>query len=730
MHWSKATKFMRLLALVFILFSPNFSLSDESPHEDDLSSSDLNKDEGTANQQNKMGLQNDIFDQDEIIVISRENITKILSTQTYREPFILLLALYAPWCHHCDPLLEQMQEALEVLSKWWKEAFSDSSSMATRPQLGKIDATIETNLAQFFKIKGYPTLKLVLSLPSGDKLDSVAKSKETTISQTNMKKNKEKGSQFFIFDYDDKSKSRDDLISFLLHYWFRYIYSPSPHRMKFSPVIWMKTAEQFKYVLNTHRALLLPAEHQLSATSLQSGSIFHQNYTKCPFHEEQQNHLEDNTVVFAMCQSDGEVDENYNTREKYHEQFNSEEDYSLEDPISYSEEDFQKDLLDAAIKEKGIDEEKSAHKSLQLEFEEAASYMFDRKNVAFFSLSSESCYQLGILDFTTIRAIYPPFDDKAIQSGPSYNTATNSEQSVMDFVKEQITPRLVWFDREKNAKDVFRGDFSIHTCLFVEIPNTTATPAEKWIDMSPETRKAIVSIKKSVKHFSEHKENVFLIISNKEQRIVNYFNIKSFPTVMITDMRNSNATFKYFLYEDDILKSEDSITSFFRDFYENKLSPTLKSQPISQNDMKKAVKVVKGNSFQSMVMEGSKHALVNFYAPWCGHSKHLTPKWNELAQVISRSKELMDKIDIMKMDATKNEVGHPAVDILVFPTIYFFPLGNKSQPIRYDGNGTDPDDFIDWISLHEMKLKNDIDMNGDEILMHSSHSMDATFDEL
>eukprot|EP00817_Percolomonadidae_sp_ATCC50343_P005799 CAMPEP_0117423322 /NCGR_PEP_ID=MMETSP0758-20121206/3976_1 /TAXON_ID=63605 /ORGANISM="Percolomonas cosmopolitus, Strain AE-1 (ATCC 50343)" /LENGTH=365 /DNA_ID=CAMNT_0005206455 /DNA_START=11 /DNA_END=1108 /DNA_ORIENTATION=- len=104
-----------------------------------------------------------------------------------------------------------------------------------------------------------------------------------------------------------------------------------------------------------------------------------------------------------------------------------------------------------------------------------------------------------------------------------------------------------------------------------------------------------------------------------------------------------------------------------------------------------AVKVVTPENFDSVV-GGDDNVLLEFYAPWCGHCKALTPKYEKVGETFARESNCV----VAKVDADAHKSLGSKFDVKGFPTIKFFPKGSK-EPVDYNG-GREEQNFIDFLN--------------------------------
>jgi len=101
------------------------------------------------------------------------------------------------------------------------------------------------------------------------------------------------------------------------------------------------------------------------------------------------------------------------------------------------------------------------------------------------------------------------------------------------------------------------------------------------------------------------------------------------------------------------------------------------------------VVVLTDKNFDSIVDAG-KPALVEFYAPWCGHCKSLAPTYEELGAAYSS-----DDVIIAKVDATEEKDLAKRFEVRGYPTLKWFPAGAGSVTDYNSGRGIDA--FVSFI---------------------------------
>ncbi|XP_050368522.1 protein disulfide isomerase-like 1-4 [Argentina anserina] len=238
------------------------------------------------------------------------------------------------------------------------------------------------------------------------------------------------------------------------------------------------------------------------------------------------------------------------------------------------------------------------------------------------------------------------------------------KSAIAEFVFANKLPLVVTFTRE-NAPSIFESEIKKQLLLFAT---------------AKDSKKVLPEFVEAAKLFKGKLIFVYVETDNEDvgKPVSDYFGVTGDAPTVLGYTGNDDAR-KFILDKEATLAN---IKAFGEDFLEDKLKAFYKSDPIPEtNDGD--VKIVVGNNFDDIVLDESKDVILEIYAPWCGHCQSLEPTYNKLAKHLRG----IESIVIAKMDGTTNE--HPRAKADGFPTLLFFPAGNKSfDPITVDSDRT------------------------------------------
>ncbi|KAH3868542.1 protein disulfide-isomerase A5-like [Dreissena polymorpha] len=163
-----------------------------------------------------------------------------------------------------------------------------------------------------------------------------------------------------------------------------------------------------------------------------------------------------------------------------------------------------------------------------------------------------------------------------------------------------------------------------------------------------------------------------------DKKLGEQFKVQGFPTVKYF----KDGEFKFDVNE----RTADKIMEFMKD---PKEPPPPAPEEQSWADTPSEVIHLTDETFKT-TLKKKKHALVMFYAPWCGHCKKAKPEFMQAAEKMKED----TKVAFGAMDCTIHKVTCGEHEVQGYPTLKYFNYGKNAQ--KYMG-GREEADFLKFM---------------------------------
>ncbi|CAH1241659.1 PDIA5 [Branchiostoma lanceolatum] len=256
----------------------------------------------------------------------------------------------------------------------------------------------------------------------------------------------------------------------------------------------------------------------------------------------------------------------------------------------------------------------------------------------------------------------------------------NNKQGIVDWMKDpqppvEKAPEPEWSDVESDVvhltDETFDTYMEDHGSVLVMFYAPWCGHCKK---MKPEYDEAAATLKE------ENIDGVLAALdATKSPQVAKRFEVKGYPTV------------KYFKDGEEAFGFNDRTADKIVDFMKDPKEPPPPPPPEQPwQDVESEVVHLGDEDFKSQ-LKRRKHALVMFYAPWCGHCKKAKPEFTNAAEKYKED----TKVTFAAVDCTLHQGVCGQYEVRGYPTIKYFNYGKN--PKDYEGGREEPD-FVAFMS--------------------------------